>query len=202
MRRRITPEESQKEAEGRCSDLYVMRCSRKRARSGRAARSTPRSTSRSSPMPTLVMSGELDPVTPPVWGEAIAKHLSNSRHVVIPGPATPPAERMRAAAHQRVHRRASTDGPRHELRRNVRAAAVLRDARRTRSRGSAESAQPRVRRNSADRLRMIRIENLHKRSARCARSTACPSSPPTARSRACSARTAPARPRRCACSTR
>jgi pimeloyl-ACP methyl ester carboxylesterase len=35
--------------------------------------------------PTLVLSGELDPVTPPRWGELTAQHLSNSRHVVVPG---------------------------------------------------------------------------------------------------------------------
>ena len=39
----------------------------------------------SSDVPTLVMSGEIDPVTPPVWGEEIAKHLSRSRHIVMPG---------------------------------------------------------------------------------------------------------------------
>ncbi|MEZ5355592.1 MAG: alpha/beta hydrolase [Bryobacteraceae bacterium] len=35
--------------------------------------------------PTLVLSGRLDPVTPPAWGEGVAKHLSNSRHIVVPG---------------------------------------------------------------------------------------------------------------------
>ena len=35
--------------------------------------------------PVLVLSGELDPVTPPRWGERVARHLSNSRHVVVPG---------------------------------------------------------------------------------------------------------------------
>lgn len=34
---------------------------------------------------TLVMSGELDPVTPPTWGEQVARTLPNSRHVVMPG---------------------------------------------------------------------------------------------------------------------
>ena len=33
----------------------------------------------------ILDSGELDPVTPPFWGEAITKHLSNAKHVVIPG---------------------------------------------------------------------------------------------------------------------
>jgi hypothetical protein len=36
-------------------------------------------------VPTLVLSGELDPITPPVWGEAITKHLANAKHIVIPG---------------------------------------------------------------------------------------------------------------------
>lgn len=35
--------------------------------------------------PTLLLSGELDPVTPPSWGEEAKKTLSNSMHVVVPG---------------------------------------------------------------------------------------------------------------------
>jgi pimeloyl-ACP methyl ester carboxylesterase len=38
-----------------------------------------------SSIPTLVMSGEIDPVTPPTWGEQVAKTLSNSKHIVMPG---------------------------------------------------------------------------------------------------------------------
>jgi pimeloyl-ACP methyl ester carboxylesterase len=38
-----------------------------------------------SEIPTLVMSGELDPVTPPTWGEQVAASLSNARHIVMPG---------------------------------------------------------------------------------------------------------------------
>jgi pimeloyl-ACP methyl ester carboxylesterase len=38
-----------------------------------------------SAIPTLVMSGEVDPVTPPTWGEQVAATLSNSKHVVIRG---------------------------------------------------------------------------------------------------------------------
>jgi pimeloyl-ACP methyl ester carboxylesterase len=37
--------------------------------------------------PVLVLSGELDPVTPPRWGAATAEHLSNSLHIVVPGAA-------------------------------------------------------------------------------------------------------------------
>jgi pimeloyl-ACP methyl ester carboxylesterase len=35
--------------------------------------------------PVLILSGEFDPVTPPSWGEQVALHLSNSRHIVVPG---------------------------------------------------------------------------------------------------------------------
>ena len=30
------------------------------------------------------MSGELDPVTPPVWGEQVASQWKNSKHIVVP----------------------------------------------------------------------------------------------------------------------
>ena len=38
-----------------------------------------------SDVPTLVLSGELDPVTPPRWGEATLENLSTGRHIVVPG---------------------------------------------------------------------------------------------------------------------
>lgn len=37
-----------------------------------------------SAVPALVLSGDLDPVTPPSWGESVAAHLANSRHIVAP----------------------------------------------------------------------------------------------------------------------
>ncbi len=37
-----------------------------------------------SAVPTLLLSGELDPVTPPAWGDMAAEGLSNSRHLVAP----------------------------------------------------------------------------------------------------------------------
>ena len=37
-----------------------------------------------SSVPTLIVSGERDPVTPPRLGEQVVRHLSNGRHVVIP----------------------------------------------------------------------------------------------------------------------
>ena len=37
-----------------------------------------------SDVPALVLSGELDPVTPPSWGGAVVRHLRNARHVIMP----------------------------------------------------------------------------------------------------------------------
>ncbi len=38
-----------------------------------------------SDVPVLLLSGELDPVTPPSWAEDAMRTLTNSRHVVLPG---------------------------------------------------------------------------------------------------------------------
>jgi pimeloyl-ACP methyl ester carboxylesterase len=38
-----------------------------------------------SDVPALVLSGDLDPVTPPAWGESVVKTLANGRHVTVPG---------------------------------------------------------------------------------------------------------------------
>jgi pimeloyl-ACP methyl ester carboxylesterase len=35
-------------------------------------------------VPVLVLSGEVDPVTPPGWGDAVVKHLSRGLHIVVP----------------------------------------------------------------------------------------------------------------------
>lgn len=35
-------------------------------------------------VPTLVLSGEVDPVTPPSWGALVVQHLRNGRHLVAP----------------------------------------------------------------------------------------------------------------------
>ncbi|HUE89478.1 MAG TPA: alpha/beta hydrolase [Vicinamibacterales bacterium] len=35
-------------------------------------------------VPVLVLSGDLDPVTPPEWGESVLPHLPNSKHIVVP----------------------------------------------------------------------------------------------------------------------
>lgn len=38
-------------------------------------------------VPALILSGNLDPVTPPRWGEAMKKHFPGALHVVVPGTA-------------------------------------------------------------------------------------------------------------------
>ena len=38
-----------------------------------------------SDIPTLILSGQYDPVTPPKFGTQVAKHLSQSLHIVVPG---------------------------------------------------------------------------------------------------------------------
>jgi pimeloyl-ACP methyl ester carboxylesterase len=83
---KITPADLTRESEGSMFGPYVMRAQQE------ACAFWPRGTVEQSfyepvksAVPTLVMSGELDPVTPPVWGEEILKHLSNAKHVVMPG---------------------------------------------------------------------------------------------------------------------
>jgi pimeloyl-ACP methyl ester carboxylesterase len=39
----------------------------------------------SADVPVLLLSGTLDPVTPPRWGEEAARNLPNSLHLVAPG---------------------------------------------------------------------------------------------------------------------
>jgi pimeloyl-ACP methyl ester carboxylesterase len=35
-------------------------------------------------VPALVLSGELDPVTPPTWGDLVLQHLPNAMHIIVP----------------------------------------------------------------------------------------------------------------------
>lgn len=83
---RITPEETARESAGTLFGQYVMQMQRDACafwpRGSVDASFYEPVTSR---IPTLVMSGELDPVTPPVWGEDTAKHLPASKHIVMPG---------------------------------------------------------------------------------------------------------------------
>jgi pimeloyl-ACP methyl ester carboxylesterase len=83
---RITPEEAKKEAEGTLFGLHVMRLQRE------ACAFWPRGTVDASfyepvqsNVPALILSGDIDPVTPPSWGDQVARTLPNSVHVVLPG---------------------------------------------------------------------------------------------------------------------
>jgi pimeloyl-ACP methyl ester carboxylesterase len=83
---RITPEDMKKESAGTIFGPYVMRLQQQ------GCEIWPRGTVDASfyepvqsSIPTLILSGEIDPVTPPVWGDEVAKTLPNSRHIVIPG---------------------------------------------------------------------------------------------------------------------
>ena len=37
-----------------------------------------------SDVPVLVLSGEVDPVTPPAWGASVVKHLARGKHIIVP----------------------------------------------------------------------------------------------------------------------
>ncbi len=83
---RITPADVAREAAGSLFGPYVMRmqqdaCGFWPRGEVPAAYYEPVTSS----VPTLVMSGEIDPVTPPVWGEEVARHLSHATHIVMPG---------------------------------------------------------------------------------------------------------------------
>ena len=83
---RITPEEAEKEAAGTMFWPHVMRAQRQGcAFWPRGAVDASFYEPVRSSIPTLILSGEIDPVTPPVWGDEIAKSLSNSKHIVMPG---------------------------------------------------------------------------------------------------------------------
>lgn len=83
---RITPEDTEREAAGTLFGKHLLETRMK------ACEFWPKGTVPAnyyqpveSPVPTLILSGELDPVTPPSWGDAVAGSLPNSRHLVAPG---------------------------------------------------------------------------------------------------------------------
>ncbi len=83
---RITPADVAKESAGTLFGPYVMRMQQDACAfwpRGEVADSFYEPVTSS--VPTLVMSGEIDPVTPPMWGEDVAKHLPASTHIVMPG---------------------------------------------------------------------------------------------------------------------
>jgi len=83
---RITPEDTARESAGTLFGQYVMQLQREAcAFWPRGAVDASFYEPVTSTIPTLVMSGELDPVTPPVWGEETARHLPASKHIVMSG---------------------------------------------------------------------------------------------------------------------
>ena len=83
---RITPADVEKESAGSLFGPYAMRMQREACTfwpRGQVADSFYEPVTSS--VPVLVMSGQIDPVTPPVWGEEVARHLPASTHIVMPG---------------------------------------------------------------------------------------------------------------------
>jgi pimeloyl-ACP methyl ester carboxylesterase len=83
---RITTEDSEREAAGTVFGNHLLETRMQ------ACRFWPKGTVPAdyyqpvhSSVPTLILSGELDPVTPPSWGDAVARSLPNSKHLVAPG---------------------------------------------------------------------------------------------------------------------
>jgi pimeloyl-ACP methyl ester carboxylesterase len=83
---RITPADQARESEGRVFGGHLLTSRMK------ACEFWPKGTVAPayyepvrSNVPVLLLSGDLDPVTPPTWAEQVQQHLPNSRHVVVPG---------------------------------------------------------------------------------------------------------------------
>ncbi len=79
-----------------------------------------------SDVPALVLSGDLDPVTPPGWGDAVATHLKRARHITVPATghgvlATPCGQELITA----LHRIGQRGRPRRQLRQPHSSSAVL-----------------------------------------------------------------------------
>ena len=161
---KITPEDRTREAEGSMFGPYVMRMQQE------ACAFWPRGTVDAafyepvtSAVPTLVMSGELDPVTPPVWGEAITKHLSNAKHVVIPGTGHTAGG---TGCGMRIIRsfitKGTTEGLDTSCIENVKRPPFFVTPAGPDPGGRLVTPKP-ERRAAEGRRRMIRVENLHKR---------------------------------------
>jgi pimeloyl-ACP methyl ester carboxylesterase len=83
---RITADEARKAAEGTLFGLHVMKLQRDGCTFWpRGAVPASYYEPVQSNLPVLILSGEIDPVTPPAWGEQVAKTLPNSRHIVLRG---------------------------------------------------------------------------------------------------------------------
>jgi pimeloyl-ACP methyl ester carboxylesterase len=82
---RITPEQTEREAQGTVFATHLLRARLSACEFWPKGRVDPSFYEPvSSKVPVLVLSGELDPVTPPAWGESVLPHLPNSKHIVVP----------------------------------------------------------------------------------------------------------------------
>jgi pimeloyl-ACP methyl ester carboxylesterase len=83
---RITPEDVSRETQGRIFAAHLLKSRMKACEFWpKGAVSAHYYQPVVSSVPVLVLSGDLDPVTPPEWGETVAKQLGNARHIVVPG---------------------------------------------------------------------------------------------------------------------
>ena len=104
--------------------------------------------------PALVLSGEVDPVTPPVWGESVVKHLSHGKHLIVPSTGHGVVMTPRESHRQRLHQTRIGGRPRNRLRRRRPPSSLLPHTRRARSVGGRQHRQ------------MIQIANARKQFAR------------------------------------
>lgn len=83
---RITPDQITRASEGTVFADYLMRSRLKACEFWPRGKVDPSYYEPvTSAVPVLIMSGDLDPVTPPNWGASVAPHFSNSVHIVVPG---------------------------------------------------------------------------------------------------------------------
>jgi pimeloyl-ACP methyl ester carboxylesterase len=83
---RITPAEQARESEGTVFGAHLLTSRMKACEfwpKGAVAASYYEPVR--SAVPVLLLSGDLDPVTPPSWAEQVRPHLPNARHFVVPG---------------------------------------------------------------------------------------------------------------------
>ena len=82
---RITPEQIDRESKGTVFATHLLESRMKACEFWPKGRVDPSFYEPvKSAVPTLVLSGELDPVTPPSWGESVLPHLSNAKHIIVP----------------------------------------------------------------------------------------------------------------------
>ncbi len=83
---RVSADEAEKQSAGTLFGLHVMRLQREACAFWPRGRVDPAFYEPvQSPVPALILSGEIDPITPPVWGDQVARTLSRSKHIVLPG---------------------------------------------------------------------------------------------------------------------